>query len=100
MALRDPIKSHEEQKAARKVELEAERARAVDLASEVFSTPDGYELLQHLCRKFHYNGPVFLTADASAPACPYAAAKRDGEKQPLRYLIELCRAADPKFPIP
>lgn len=100
MALRDPIKEQEERKAARKAELEAEKARMVDLAHEVFTNPAGRELLEHLCRKYHLHGPVFLNAEAAAPSCPFSAAKRDGEKQPLRYLIELCRAADPKFPIP
>lgn len=100
MALRDPVKEREEQAEARRVAREAEKARAVDLADEVFKTDAGRELLEHLCRKFHLHGRAFLTAEASGPACPYAAATRDGERAPLWYIIDLCRAADPKFPIP
>jgi len=98
--MRDPVAENREAAEKRAKEREAERQRAVDLADAVFKTPDGRELLEHLCKKFHLHGRAFLTLDARAPACPYAAATRDGEKAPLWYLIELARAADPKFLIP
>jgi hypothetical protein len=79
---------------------ETARQRAVDLADEVFKTAAGRELLEHLCVKFHLRGRAFIAPDSRSPACPYAAATRDGEKAPLHYLIELARAADPKFFIP
>lgn len=98
--MRDPIKEREDKEQARRAELEAEQARAVDLADEVLKTPAGRELFEHLCKKYHLHGRAFLTPDARASACPYAAASRDGERAPLWYLIKLARAADPKFPIP
>jgi hypothetical protein len=100
MAIRDPEQTHREAVERARQEREVERQRAVDLADEVFKTPAGRELLEHLCRKYHLHGRVFLTSEARASACPYAAAARDGEKAPLWYLIDLARAADPKFSIP
>ena len=98
--MRDPVREANEAAEAVRKAREAERQRAVDLAEEVFKTDAGRELLEHICKKFHLRGRVFLTGDARGPACPYAAATRDGEKAPLWYLIELARSADPKFLIP
>jgi hypothetical protein len=98
--MRDPVKEAKDAELAIRRAREAERQRAVDLADEVFKTPAGRELLEHLCRKFHLRGRAFISSDSRSQACPYAAATRDGEKVPLHYLIELARAADPKFFIP
>lgn len=98
--MRDPVKERKDVEEAVKQAREAERKRAVDLADEVFKTPAGRELLEHLCRKYHLRGRVFLCPERGLPTCPYAAATRDGEKAPLHYLIDLARVADPKFLIP
>lgn len=98
--MRDPVKEHREREEARREELKQKRERAVNVAEAVFQTADGIELLTYLCDKFHLHGRAFLSGDARAPACPYTAATRDGERAVLWHLIELARETHPKFPIP
>ena len=98
--MRDPVKENREREDARGEELKRKRERAVNVADAVFKTDDGRELLGYLCEKFHLHGRAFLSGDVRAPACPFTAATRDGERAVLWHLISLARETDPKFPIP
>ena len=98
--MRDPVKEHREREETRRDELKQKRERAANVAEAVFKTDDGRELLAYLCEKFHLHGRVFMTSDVRSPACPFAAATRDGERAVLWHLIGLARETDPKFPIP
>lgn len=98
--IRDPAQENRERNEAIAKARDEQRQRAIDLADEVFATPAGRELLEHLCAKFHLRGRTFLTPQPHASACPFAAAVRDGERVPVNYLIDLARAANPKFIIP
>lgn len=98
--MRDPVREREEAAEAIRIAREAEKSRMAELTARVLKTEDGSELFGYLCRKYHLHGRSFLTADAKSPCCPYAAATRDGEKEPLRHLIALARLAEPSFFIP
>jgi len=100
MAIPDPLKAREEAADAQRKARETERAKMAELAEAVLKSKDGKELFGYLARKYHLRGRCFLSSDARAPVCPYAAATRDGEKAVLQHLIDLAREADPDFPIP
>ena len=99
MALRDPAAEYREKLEAATARREVERQRAGKLAAEVLSTEAGKELFEYLSRRYHLAGRSFLTPDAKGPACPYAAAQRDGEKAILWELVRMARLADPDFQI-
>ncbi len=100
MALRDPIKERQDAEEAQRLARDLEKARMAELAAKVLKSEDGAALFGYLCRKYHLHGRSFLSADARSACCPFAAATRDGEKEPLRHLIQLARVADPQFFIP
>lgn len=98
--MRDPAKEHErtrgEQQTARLAALDS----AAKAAATVLETPAGRELFAYLARKYHLRGRAFLSANTNSPACPYAAAVRDGEKAPIMHVYDLARIFDENIPIP
>lgn len=98
--MRDPVKEHREAGEAVAKAREIERQRMAELAAGILKSDNGKELFAYLCRKYHFHGRNFLQTDARSACCPFAAATRDGEKEPLRHLIALARLVDPLFPIP
>ena len=77
-----------------------ELKRLASLASEVFTTQAGDELLSHLSARFGLINRTFIPDATSGDVCPLRAAVRDGERSAITYLIYLIRLDKPDYPIP
>lgn len=101
MPIRNPVEEREEQDTRRKAEIEATRKAMAEVAVRVLNTPDGTRLFAYLAKKHHvFFGHVFLTDHPARPACPFAAARRDGATEPIKHVFALARSLDPTIPIP
>lgn len=98
--MRDPREEHESKMRALQEAREAAKARAAENAAAILKTDAGRELFEYLARKFHLRGRAFMSASHDSPACPYAAASRDGERAVINHVFDLARTINPEVPIP
>lgn len=94
----DLLSEHRAAAEVRQQEHIAKQARLAQVAEAVFSTPDGAELLTHLCQRFELTGRTFIPGDRGEINA-LRAAVRDGERAMVNYLILLIRSANPDFKI-
>ena len=98
--MRNPVEEANRAREAAEKERKAALDRAADLALAVLRSDDGRELFEYLARRVHLRGRSFLSPNAITPACPYAAASRDGEKAAIMHVYDLARMKDADIPIP